>query len=98
MKKHNRQQRRQRQKMTLKTIMVLCASVVSFIIIGITIFIHMSNVSETKASGTNQYIVPDQEFITQKSIEAPVIVRHQAVNSNTIYARPLKTTDGKENK
>jgi len=92
MKKFNRQQRRQRQKITRRSIVILCAATVTCLIIGITIFIHLSNVNESKAANSNLYMVPDQEFITEKSIETPVVTKHPERNPNTINARQLKTS------
>ena len=90
MKNTQRRKQRQRQKVSRKTIVLICAAAVSCMMIGTTLFFYMTHVDVSKAASSNVFIVGDQEFTTEKNISAPVTVSRPGVNSNTVFVKHLK--------
>ncbi len=88
-KRPNNQQR-QRQKISRKTVIILCASSIACMVIGLTIFFNLTQVDETKAMNNNVILMPDQFFTNEKTIAAPVIAKRPAANANTIFIKQAK--------
>ena len=92
MKKSNSPQakQRQRQKVSRKTIIIICAFSLSCIVIGLTVFFNISHVDQSNATTANLTIVDEQSFTNEKTVEAPVIIPRQVVNKNTVFAKKAK--------
>ncbi|MCX6292484.1 MAG: hypothetical protein NT126_12075 [Bacteroidetes bacterium] len=86
---------RQRQKLSRRTTIILVASAMTCMVIGLTIFFNLSRVDQSKATNLNVIMVSDQVFTTEKSIPAPEINPQASVNPNAMHvkqAKPLAPT------
>jgi hypothetical protein len=92
MKKSNspHAKQRQRQKVSRKTIIIICALSFLCMVAGLTIFFNISHVDHIKATPATLIIVEDQVFTTDKTLEAPVVAQHPSTNSNTVFAKKAK--------
>jgi hypothetical protein len=92
MKKSNSPQakQRQRQKMSRKTIIIICACSFACIVGGLTIFFNVVHVDNTKATPSSLIIIEEQSFTTEKTLEAPVMVQRPAANSNAVLVKKAK--------
>jgi hypothetical protein len=88
-------QQRQKQKVTRKTILIFCAALLTCLTIGLTVFLHLTQVDITEASARFEILIPDQEFTNEKSIPAPVIIQQPAPNSTTVFTRRAKELPAK---
>src|SRR5437016_5888330 len=79
---------RQRQKLSGRTIVFMLASFMACIIIGLTIFFNLSRVEKSSAAPKEE-MVGEQEFTTEKSLPAPVIIS-QAGDGNVQLIRKAK--------
>ena len=90
--KHTRQH--QRQRVSRKKVIIICAISASCLIICTTLFFNLIHPDPTKATGNetdiNILITPEETLVNEKSIPAPVLARHVISNSNTISAKRAK--------
>jgi len=85
---HNRQ--RQRQKLSRRTLFIVCAFSLSCIVIGLTIFFNLSHVDRTSASPSNVILIEDQTFTIEKTMDAPVLSPQRTANAQTVFAKKAK--------
>ena len=93
-KKRSRIQQRQRQKMSRRTVVVIAASCMTCMVIGLTIFFNMSRVDKSMADNHNgtvtMYTVTDEEPVIVKTLEAPVVKQMPVIGSTTQLVRSVK--------
>ena len=87
---------RQKQKLARRTVIILVASCLSFLVIGLTVIIHLSRVDSSRADqrsrqGVAACIIDDDIPINDFAIPEPVIKVRPAIGSNTRMIRKLKT-------
>ena len=79
----------QRQKVSRRTVVLILATSLSCLVIGLTLFFNLSHVDRTKAATYNVRLVTEQVFTNEKSIEAPMI-DPQPSDANTIWVKQAK--------
>jgi hypothetical protein len=81
---------RQRQKISRKTIVIISAFTMACIVIGFTLFFHMSHVNPSSAATPNLIIVEEQTFTTEKTVDAPLLKSQPQAAPNTLFAKKIK--------
>lgn len=86
---------RLRQKLSRRTIIILAASFVTCLTIGITIFINMtrvdSSMADDRSEGVATYILEEDVPVTDMTLPAPVVKERPLIGTNTQLMRPVKT-------
>ena len=94
MKKNKQIRQHQRQRVSGKTIFIICA--VSFCCLAIcsTILFNIVHVDHSMATGQEQdanvRVIQEQSWIIEKEIPVPVIKQQEINSSNTLFARKSK--------
>src|SRR4051812_23954453 len=73
-KKGNRMKHRTRRKLKLsqKMVFVMMGSCLTFVIIGLTLFLHISRVDKSTAT-TKQIFMEEQDYTVEKILVSPVL-------------------------
>jgi hypothetical protein len=90
-KKSNRLQarNRQRQKIARKLVILIAASTLTCMVIGLTIFFHGSRVDDSMAA-VNIYTVAEDAPVVDKTLDAPILRQIPVIGPNTVLVRPVK--------
>ncbi len=97
-RKEGRIKQRQRQKMSRKTVIVIAASCMICMVIGLTIFFNMSHVDKSMADNhsgaVNIFTIVDEEPVVIKTLDAPVVKQMPVIGPNTQLVRSVKVAYG----
>jgi len=88
--KHPHHKQRQRQRTSQKRILIAATALLSIVAIILVIYFNISQVKEMDASAVHITLVSDQQFTTEKSLPAPVILQRHPASASTIFIRQVK--------
>jgi hypothetical protein len=83
-------QPRQKQRFVLSPAMILSSISSAFLILLMSMF-HISSIRNSKADTIEVAQVPEQVFVNEKSIDAPLINVQQKAGPNTLLIQTIKT-------
>ena len=81
---------RQRQKLRHRMILIITATAMACVVIIITVILNTGNVDESTAA-VSIYTVIDENPVTEKTLDEPVIKQLPTIGPNTVFVRPIKT-------
>lgn len=86
----------QKQKLSRRKIIILSASCVGLICIGLTLFFNLSRQEDSKASGIQQAVgrveLEEPAYTDSKSVPVPMIRQLPVTDGQTVFARKAKAT------
>jgi hypothetical protein len=87
---------RQRQKISLRTIVFVGTFCLSFVATGLTIFISLTRVQQSMAQAASEFTIEDQIFVTDKSLPVTIAKEHPIFGPQTQFMRKAKTVNSTE--
>jgi hypothetical protein len=90
MKKKIQPKKRQRQRVTQRSLVIATVFLLSISTLGLMLFIQIRYPEKAGAKSNPEMkavLVKDQQLITEKSLDAPVLVSQPATNAQTIFVR-----------
>lgn len=84
---------RQTQKLTLRRVVLMSIFFMSFATMGIMLILNLNAPVILQGKNTqplNVVVVKDQVLITEKSLDAPILVDKSHDNAQTLFVKPVK--------
>jgi hypothetical protein len=81
---------RQRQKVSMRTVAFVGAFCIALVGTGLVIFINLTQVHQSKAQAAAQFVVPEETFVTGKSLPNTISKQHPLFGPKTQFIRKAK--------